>query len=175
MIDKIKTKLGLLEMEGKFEVRRPKSSIQAATSELSQTDKFLDYTLAKIDKLEELQYLKHLSTFLFYLPFEINQRAQLNLQVSETFQLSYLDSGTSKDSYIRDRRDSGFENKTDSGIKLTILYVINGDQGKSSTLTLTSNSEISENDKAEVELLGNTLVLFNARAFSYSISGQKQR
>ena len=37
-------KLNILEMEGKFEVRRPRSQIQAATSPMMATDKFFNYS-----------------------------------------------------------------------------------------------------------------------------------
>jgi hypothetical protein len=55
--------------------------------------------------------------------------------VSEHFSASYLSEDADK-SYINEKRDSGFNQNTDAGVKLTILYAVSG--GKNgATLTLT--------------------------------------
>ena len=128
ILTEVEKRLSILEMEGKFDIRRPKSAIQGA-SPLPETDKYMDYSLINLEKnLDEFEYLKRISNLLFFLPFEINQRAQLNLQVSEHFTASYLSEDAEK-SYINEKRDSGFSSSTDAGVKLTILYAINGEKG----------------------------------------------
>ena len=69
----------LLEMESKFGVRRPRHSAEV----LTRTDKFLDFSLKTLEGNEELAALTQLARLQFFLPFEINKKAQLNLQVSE--------------------------------------------------------------------------------------------
>ena len=74
-------RLQLYEMEGKFSVRRPVSALQPA----NRSDKFFNFNLAFLESYEELKELKQLARLLFFLPFEINMKVQLNLQVSEEF------------------------------------------------------------------------------------------
>ena len=66
-------------MEGKFNVRRPVNAV----TPVNRTDKYFDYSLNQIEKVEEFKDLKQLSRYLFFLPFEINKKIPLNLQVSE--------------------------------------------------------------------------------------------
>lgn len=122
-------------MEGKFNIRRPKSAMAAAAG-LPETDKYLDYSLVSLDKnLDEFEQLKRLSNLLFFLPFEINTKAQLNLQVSEHFSASFLSEDSEK-SYINEKQDSGFNSDFDTGVKLTILYAVSGNS-KGANITLT--------------------------------------
>lgn len=75
------TLLALLEMESKFSIRRPRH----ATEILTRVDKFLDFNLQQVEGNKELAALKQLARLQFFLPFEINKKASLNLQVSEQF------------------------------------------------------------------------------------------
>ena len=72
-------RLTLLEMEGKFDVRRPVNAVTPVT----RTDKFFNYSLNQLEGVEEMKDLKQLSRYLFFLPFEINKKIPLSLQVSE--------------------------------------------------------------------------------------------
>jgi len=72
-------RLTLLEMEGKFDVRRPANAV----TPVNRTDKFFNYNLNQLEGVEELKYLKQLSRQIFFLPFEINKKIPLSLQVSE--------------------------------------------------------------------------------------------
>lgn len=65
----------LLEMEGKFSIRRPRH----AADVLNRVDKYLDFSLAQLEGNEHLAYLKQTAKMQFFLPFEINKKAQLNL------------------------------------------------------------------------------------------------
>ena len=106
----------LLEMESKFTIRRPRY----AADELTRVDKFLDFNLSQLEGNEDLAILNKLAKLQFFIPYEINKKAQLNLQVSEQFQMSFVD----KDhSFIKRRADSVF-GKHDSGFKLTMLFVV---------------------------------------------------
>lgn len=106
----------LLEMESKFGIRRPRH----AADVLTRKDKFLDFNLKQVQGNSELALLHQLAKLQFFIPFEINKKAQLNLQVSEQFQVSFLD----KDhAFIQRRADSVF-GANDTGIKLSMLFVI---------------------------------------------------
>lgn len=72
-------RLTLLEMEGKFDVRRPPNAV----TPLTRNDKFFNYSLNQLDGVDELKDLKQLSRYIFFLPFEINKKITLSLQVSE--------------------------------------------------------------------------------------------
>lgn len=72
-------RLTLLEMEGKFDVRRPPNAV----TPLTRNDKFFNYSLNQLDGVDELKDLKQLSRYIFFLPFEINKKIPLSLQVSE--------------------------------------------------------------------------------------------
>lgn len=69
----------LVEMESKFSIRRPRH----ATDRLTRVDKFLDFNLKQLEGNEHLALLNQLAKLQFFIPFEINMKAQLNLQVSE--------------------------------------------------------------------------------------------
>lgn len=72
-------RLSLLEMEGKFDVRRPANAV----TPVNRNDKFFNFNLNQLEGVDELKDLKQLSRYLFFLPFEINKKIPLNLQVSE--------------------------------------------------------------------------------------------
>lgn len=108
--------LHLLEMEGKFNIRRPRHAGEV----LTRVDKFLDFSLTQLEQVKEFACLRQLSRQQFFLPFEINKKAQLNLQVSEQFTVNYLN----KDyAFIKRRADSIF-GESDTGFKLTMVFVI---------------------------------------------------
>ena len=75
MLRPIMANLLLLEMESKFTIRRPRHSADV----LTRVDKFLDFSLQQIEGNAELALLKQLARLQFFLPFEINKKAQLNL------------------------------------------------------------------------------------------------
>ncbi len=77
-----------------------------------------------MEGVNELAALKQLARLLFFLPFEINKKVSLNLQVSEQFQLSYFDPQHTE---VERRQDSAFGER-DTGIKLTIFYVLSARQ-----------------------------------------------
>lgn len=68
----------VLEMEGKFTIRRPRYAGQ----QLDRVDKFMDYSIASLmapERANEFKKLLELSRLLFFIPFEINKKAALNL------------------------------------------------------------------------------------------------
>jgi hypothetical protein len=66
-------------MENKFSLRRPRHSADV----LTRVDKFLDFSISQLQGNQDLALLLQLAKQQFFLPFEINKKAQLNLQVSE--------------------------------------------------------------------------------------------
>jgi len=95
------------------------------------------------------------------------------LQVSEQFQVSFVD----KDhAFIKRRADSVF-GPSDTGLKLTMLFVIgvqNNQQGPKFNLykQQIENSTTDSNDQVplqSINLSGNTMILWNSRAFEYEI------
>ena len=87
LLEPIFKTLCLLELESKFKVRRP---VNVSTPP-DRNDKFFDYNLGMLQNNQEMALLNELSRSIFYIPFEINKKSQLNLQVSEQFQISYMD------------------------------------------------------------------------------------
>lgn len=68
----------VLEMESKFTIRRPRYAGQ----QLDRVDKFMDYSIASLmapERATEFKKLLDLSRLLFFVPFEINKKAALNL------------------------------------------------------------------------------------------------
>ena len=91
----------LLEMEGKFQVRK----VTSASVPLNRSDKFFNVDLTSLEGDAEFKTLKQLVRMLFFLPFEINKKVSLNLQVSESFQLSFMDHDHK---FIKRRAESTF-------------------------------------------------------------------
>ena len=125
------------------------------------------------DKVEEFKRLLELSRIIYFLPFEINKKLALNLQISEQFQLIYMD----KDhNFIKRKADSTF-GQSDTGIKLTIMFVLWSESSKKNhgKLTLYKQSCVKlqedENDLIQtIPLETNTFIIFNSRAFEYEVS-----
>ena len=69
------TNMILLEHESKFSIRRPRY----ASETLKRVDKFLDFNLQQIEGNQDLALLTKLAKLQFFIPFEINKKAQLNL------------------------------------------------------------------------------------------------
>ena len=154
----------LLEMEGKFQVRK----VRSIGVPLDRKDKYFDFNLSQLEGNEELKTLRQLARLLFFLPFEINKKISLNLQVSEHFTLSYFDHDHT---FVKRRADSTF-GKLDTGVKMTIVFSI-GCKNATPLLKLYRQSETDvPNDEPleQIKLSQNTLVLFNSRAFEYEIA-----
>ena len=61
----------LLEMESKFNIRRPRHS----ADRLTRVDKHLDFNLEQLESMKEFSVLKQLARLQFFIPFEINMKA----------------------------------------------------------------------------------------------------
>ena len=157
----------MLEMEGKFQVRK----VHTAGVPLTRNDKFMNVDLTNLEGVDEFRTLRQLVRLLFFIPFEINKKVSLNLQVSETFELSFMDHDHT---YINRRAESTF-GKHDTGVKLTIVFAISS-KNESPTLKLYKQSQVPEKEPIEeIKLNQNTLVLFNSRAFEYEITDPKSK
>ena len=106
----------LLEMEGKFHVRK----VHSVSVPLNRSDKFFDVDLTSLEGNAEFKTLKQLVRMLFFLPFEINKKVSLNLQVCESFQLSFMDHDHK---FIKQRAESTF-GEQDTGVKMTMIFGI---------------------------------------------------
>ena len=106
----------LLEMEGKFEVRKVKS----VGVPLKRKDKYFNFDLSMLEGNEELKNLRQLARLLFFIPFEINAKASLNLQVCEQFELSFMDHAHA---FVNRKADSTFGN-LDTGVKLSYIFAV---------------------------------------------------
>jgi hypothetical protein len=63
----------ILEMEGKFTIRRVRHPGQT----LTRLDKYMDFSMGSLavpERVEEFKTLLKLSRLLFFLPFEINKK-----------------------------------------------------------------------------------------------------
>ena len=149
-------------MEGKFQVRK----VHTAGVPLTRNDKFMNVDLTSLENNEEFRTLKQLLRLLFFIPFEINKKVSLNLQVSETFELSFMDHDHT---FVNRRAESTF-GQHDTGVKLTIVFGISS-KNDGPTLKLYKQSQVPETQPIEeVKLNQNTLVLFNSRAFEYEVT-----
>ncbi|CDJ40099.1 hypothetical protein, conserved, partial [Eimeria tenella] len=75
-------------------------------------------SLSDLDR-ENHQGLRHLLKCLFALPFELNKKANLCLQVGWTVQLSkFPQSGA----FLKSHIDGGFEEDTNNGRKVSAIY-----------------------------------------------------
>ena len=145
-------------MEGKFEVRKPISVTQPATRQ----DKYFQYNLANLDGVDEVKSLRQMTRLLFFLPFEINKKYPLSLQVSEHFTISYFDQNNQS---VQWRQESDFGER-DTGVKLALFYVLTASKENQGRITV---KKIAKGEDKTIEVSSNTLVMFNARAFSYQI------
>lgn len=93
--------------------------------------------------------------------------------MSEQFQVSFID----KDhAFIKRRADSVF-GPSDTGLKLTMLFVIgvqNNQQGPKFNLyeqkiENSTNDNYKQSALQSINLSGNTMILWNSRAFEYEI------
>jgi hypothetical protein len=87
----------------------------------------MDYSLASIStRADEFRSLMELSKLLFYVPFEINKKIALNLQISEQFCVHFLD----KYHPTVNRRAESTFGTMDTGIKLVILFCVGSEDAK---------------------------------------------
>jgi hypothetical protein len=96
---------------------------------VDRVDKFMDYSIASLmapERADEFKSLLELSHMLFFLPFEINKKIALNLQISEQFVVHFMDKGHP---FIKTRAESTF-GPMDTGIKLVILFVLWSEDGR---------------------------------------------
>lgn len=115
---KILRELELLEFDGAF------SEVLSQNNGAIRTDSMCWRTLENLDREKE-PGLSHLFKCMGALPFELNKKANLCLQASWTFHLAcYSDKGA----YYKKHMDSGFDEDSDNGRKVTCIYYPNASQ-----------------------------------------------
>jgi hypothetical protein len=72
------------------------------------------------ERAAEFKQLLELSRILYFLPFEINKKIPLNLQISEQFCALYLD----KNHAFINRRAESTYGSMDTGLKLAIVFCL---------------------------------------------------
>ena len=96
---------------------------------MDRIDKFMDYSSASLmvpERAAEFKRLLDLSKLLFFLPFEINKKAALNLQVSEQFCALFMDHNHG---FVKRRAESTF-GSMDTGIKIGMIFNLWSDDSK---------------------------------------------
>jgi len=148
--------------EGRFE------SVVTAEENI-RNDRMLSFSFTDIDP-KTSKTLYHLCRILTAIPFELNLKASIYAQVSEGFQLSYYkeDNGFHGIHY-----DSSFQEKFDSGKKISALYIFSEKQEKTKP-KLTLHKRDSTDVLEEVELEMGTLFLIKSRVVPYSLSNISQ-
>ena len=143
--------LNFLERDSRFE-----ECIQEGNT---RNDRVLWLSLSDIPD-GEFQFLKQCLTSLCAIPFELNAKANLGVQTSEQFQISYFKA----DGHHSKHLDSTYDKNNQSGKKFTGLYIVNKFEG--SNLTLFN----SEGGKLEsLKLTRSSLILLHSRDIPYSI------
>jgi hypothetical protein len=114
-------KMTVLEIEGPKYFRLQKSPLPVA--ERPRSDKLWAVSIADLQH-EDFKPIKSLLEDLSYLPFELNAKMNLQLQITEVFEISFFDE---KDHcFVKEKRDNSCD--VDNGIKLTIFYVLTEDK-----------------------------------------------
>jgi len=98
----------------------------------------------------------------------------LQLQITESFDISYLDNLEHK--FIKKKHDNVQEgpDASDTGVKVTILYVVNDD--------LKADAEYGEltlyhgkNEEVRLKLKHNQMVILKSRKVGYSIDAKNRK
>jgi hypothetical protein len=128
-------RLDLMEMEGKFEVSR--AGVLLAAEERPRNDKVFSFNLPSIEKIEEYKDMHKIARLLYCLPFELNMKAPfLQLQLTEHIEISFFSPPDSL--WHRRHKDSGLTKETDTGIKVTLLFLLCSDDAEGEIKIFTS-------------------------------------
>jgi hypothetical protein len=103
--------------------------------------------------------LKKISDFFFSLPFELNKKTKLGLQITDCISLDCF----SVDNFHKAHLDSGF-GKEDTGRKVTCIYVISN-----------SDDHVIEVNGQAVQLKNNRLILAKSRKVSIGIPPVREK
>ena len=166
-VEKLYERMELMEIEGRFQIQR---SLLPPEQRL-RSDKIFTYNITEIEKITEFSNLHKLTQSLYFLAFELNKHhPQLQLQVSEHFELSFY-SGGSEHNYFRRHMDSDFGQR-DTGVKVTMMYIFNSDKDVDRSYGKLSFFADKDGDQPgeEIFLRHNTLVIIKSRKLSYQIT-----
>ncbi|CZU00146.1 hypothetical protein PFAG_05538 [Plasmodium falciparum Santa Lucia] len=159
-----------------------------------RTDLFCWAYITSLDR-EKQKGLYKLLKELSYLPYELNKKANLSLQLSTLFQFLYF---SPNHSFLKNHSDGGYDN-LDNGKKITCIYIpseyehnqvliklyknintIQNNQSRNDTKIKNINDNISsnlENNKPiqVIKAEGDSLILLQTRNVSYEISMSKEK
>ena len=152
-------KLGILEIEGPKYFRIHKSPLPV--EQRQRTDKLWAVSLGDLQH-EDFKPIKAALENLSYLPFELNAKMNLQLQITEAFEVSFFDE---KDhGFIKSKQDNYKD--VDNGIKMTIFYVLTEDK-------YTDYGHLII-DGQKLPLENGMLVLAKSRKASYEIQSNRK-
>ena len=142
-------------MDGKFE--------EIIQEQHLRNDRVLWLTLSDMNKTD-FKNLYFICNILSSIPYELNSKTQLCLQISESFQISYF---SEKETFHLKHFDGSFDEKFDNGRKISCLYFCNldeDDKAEEGTVKL----EV-EDQKMEITTHADCLLLLKSRKVSYEI------
>ena len=163
-----------MEVEGRY-FQLNKSTLKV--EDRPRTDKAYMMEIATIQNFEDMQLLTKFGRAMSTLPFELNAKQNMNAQICECFEVSYLDRDHQ---FLKWRRDNhGFEAAEDTGVKMTALVVINndkyGDKEYGEIRIRKSRNQPSEPETEVVKfnMRHNSLILLKSRVIDYEIVAKK--
>lgn len=150
--------LQYFEYEGRFE--------RIYSSEESQrNDKFLYVNMNEVSS--KVKALCDVLRALSALPFELNLKASLYLQIGEQFLISFYQGD---DGFHKMHLDSSFEKDKDTGVKLTGLLLIASDSGSTNLkmkMKIVEDSTTAKDE--EITLERNNLCIIKSRKVGYEL------
>jgi len=154
-----------LDNEVKYFYHEGRFESVPSTEQKTRNDKILSFSFSDIDP-KTSKKLYYLCRTLTAFPFELNLKASIYSQVSESFQLSYF---SEEEGFHGIHYDSSFQEKFDSGKKISILFIFSEKEGKLKP-KLTIHKRDSTEVLEDVELEIGTLCLIKSRVVPYSLS-----
>lgn len=127
-----------------------------------RNDRLLNFSFSMLES-RSTPSLYELCKCLVAIPFELNSKANLIAQASESFQLSYF----KKNGFHKVHFDSAFEKERDTGRKISIIYMFNEEKNKTSKVNLFNSKKESI---AELVISSCQLLMIKSRVHSYEIT-----
>jgi len=140
--------------EGRFE---------APKDEQSRNDRTLSFSLQSLDE-KSVKHLYKICVICSALPFELNLKANIICQVSETFQLSYYKT----QGFHKAHFDSSFDSSKDNGNKISVIYLISNSSNGKADIKLFEENDINKFE--QVEIKSGDILLLKSRVRAYEIN-----
>ncbi|CDW75041.1 UNKNOWN [Stylonychia lemnae] len=178
LIEKVVSRLTLLEIEGKFQIQKSLLPLEQRI----RNDKVLPFNINEIEKIDEFAQLHKITKLVYFLPFELNMHLNyMQLQITDHFEASYF--GGADHNQHKLHADSGF-GEFNTGLKITVLLIINDDKSVDSDygqLIIEQDGQGNGSEGGEqvqqkaINLRNNTLVVLMSRKVRYEIKDVKSK